>query len=226
MLSTGFTDQIYDIFRRLPPTVQVALFSATLSPDVMELTTNIMRDPLAIRWRNDALTLEGMKQFYVAVEARTPSDSDEMKLAILCDLYESLTITQSIIYCNSKRRVEWLANELSNRDFTVSAIHSDLSPQQRNLVMREFRSGTSRVLLATDLLARGVDVQGVSLVINFDVPSNRENYIHRIGRSGRFGRKGVAINLVLHREAWWLREMEQFYNTSIEEMPADFAALL
>ena len=170
-----------------------------------------------------ALTLEGIKQFYVAVEARTPSDSYEMKLAILCDLYESLTITQSIIYCNSKRRVEWLAN--TNRDFTVSAIHSDLSPQQRNLVMREFRSGTSRVLLATDLLANGVDVQ-VSVVINFDVPSNRENYIHRIGRSGRLGRKGVAINLVLHREAWWLREMEQFYNTSIEEMPADFAALL
>ena len=226
MLSTGFTDQIYDIFRPLPPTVQVAQFSATLPSDVRELTTHFMRDPLAIRVRNDALTLAGIKQFYVAVEARTPSDSDEMKLAILCDLYESLTITQSIIYCNSKRRVEWLANELSNRDFTVSAIHSDLSPQQRNLVMREFRSGTSRVLLATDLLARGVDVQGVSLVINFDVPSNRENYIHRIGRSGRFGRKGVAINLVLHREAWWLREMEQFYNTSIEEMPADFAALL
>lgn len=226
MLQGGFTDQIYNIFRRLPTTVQVALFSATLPLGVLELTTQFMRDPLTIRVRNESLTLAGIKQFYVAVEGHTPAGSDEVKLAILCDLYESLTITQSIIYLSSRRRVEWLANELSNRDFTVSALHSDLSPQQRNFVMREFRSGSSRILLATDLLARGIDIQQVSLVINFDVPGNSETYIHRIGRSGRFGRKGVAINLVSRADSWRLQEIEKFYDTSIAEMPADFASLI
>ena len=226
MLQGGFADQIYNIFRRLPTTVQVALFSATLPLGVLELTTQFMRDPLTIRVRNESLTLAGIKQFYVAVEGHTPAGSDEVKLAILCDLYESLTITQSIIYLSSRRRVEWLANELSNRDFTVSALHSDLSPQQRNFVMREFRSGSSRILLATDLLARGIDIQQVSLVINFDVPGNSETYIHRIGRSGRFGRKGVAINLVSRADSWRLQEIEKFYDTSIAEMPADFASLI
>jgi translation initiation factor 4A len=226
MLQGGFTDQIYNIFRRLPAAVQVALFSATLPLGVLELTTQFMRDPLTIRVRNESLTLAGIKQFYVAVEGHTPAGSDEVKLAILCDLYESLTITQSIIYLSSRRRVEWLANELSNRDFTVSALHSDLSPQQRNFVMREFRSGSSRILLATDLLARGIDIQQVSLVINFDVPGNSETYIHRIGRSGRFGRKGVAINLVSRADSWRLQEIEKFYDTSIAEMPADFASLI
>ena len=226
MLQGGFTDQIYNIFRRLPAAVQVALFSATLPLGVLELTTQFMRDPLTIRVRNESLTLAGIKQFYVAVEGHTPAGSDEVKLAILCDLYESLTITQSIIYLSSRRRVEWLANELSNRDFTGSALHSDLSPQQRNFVMREFRSGSSRILLATDLLARGIDIQQVSLVINFDVPGNSETYIHRIGRSGRFGRKGVAINLVSRADSWRLQEIEKFYDTSIAEMPADFASLI
>jgi len=139
------------------------------------------------------------------------------------DLYETLTISQSIIYCNTRRGAEQLAREMEKRDFTVSLMHADLEHDERQLVMREFRSGSSRVLISTDLLARGIDVQQVSLVVNYDLPKSIESYLHRIGRSGRFGRKGVAINFATSRDASRLREIERHYNTQIEELPADIA---
>merc|ERR1712166_98364 len=190
MLSRGFKDQIYDVFKFLPEKVQVALFSATMPMDVLEVTQRFMRDPVRILVKRDELMLEGIKQFYIAVE------QEEWKLDTLCDLYETLTITQAIIYCNTRRKVDWLTEKMQSRDFTVSAMHGDIDQRERDLIMREFRSGSSRVLITTDLLARGIDVQQVSLVINYHLPTNRENYIHRIGRSGRFGRKGVAINFL------------------------------
>merc|ERR1711935_515142 len=220
MLSRGFTDQIYGIFKKLPETVQVGLFSATMPEEVLEMTGKFMNDPKRILVKRDELTLEGIKQFYVAVER------EEWKLDTLCDLYETLTITQAIIYCNARRKVDWLTDKMSQRDFTVSAMHGEMNQTERELIMTEFRSGSSRVLVSTDLLARGIDVYQVSLVINYDLPSNRENYIHRIGRSGRFGRKGVAINFVTNEDVGILREIETFYNTKIEEMPMDVADLM
>merc|ERR1712178_182083 len=181
------------------------------------MTKKFMRDPVRILVKRDELTLEGIQQFYVAVE------QEEWKLETLCDLYETMTVTQSIIYCNTRRKVDMLENEMSKRDFTVSVIHADLDQESRNLVMRQFRSGSSRVLISTDLLARGIDVQQVSLVINYDLPQKVENYLHRIGRSGRFGRKGVAINFVTDREVRSMREIEKHYETQIEELPADIA---
>jgi len=186
MLSRGFTEQIYDIFQLLPQSTQVVLLSATMPQDVLEVTTKFMRDPVRILVKKDELTLEGIKQFYIAVE------KEEWKLDTLSDLYETVTITQAVIFCNTRKKVDWLTDRLTARDFTVSAMHGDMDQAQRDLIMKEFRSGSSRVLIATDLLARGIDVQQVSLVINYDLPANRENYIHRIGRGGRFGRKGVA----------------------------------
>merc|ERR1712166_867706 len=180
MLSRGFRDEIYNIFKYLPETVQVCLFSATMPLEVMEVTKRFMRDPVRILVKRDELTLEGIKQFYIAV------DREDWKLDTLCDLYETLTITQAIIYCNTRRKVDWLRDQMQERDFTVSCMHGDMDQRERDIIMREFRSGSSRVLITTDLLARGIDVQQVSLVINFDLPTNRENYIHRIGRSGRF----------------------------------------
>jgi len=179
-----------------------------------------MNDPKRILVKRDELTLEGIKQFYVAVER------EEWKLDTLCDLYETLTITQAIIYCNARRKVDWLTEQLHSRDFTVSALHGDMDQKERELIMKEFRSGSSRVLITTDLLARGIDVQQVSLVINYDLPKDRENYIHRIGRSGRFGRKGVAINFIVQDDVRVLRDIEQFYNTQIEEMPMNVADLI
>jgi len=220
MLSRGFKDQIYDIFQHLPPKVQVCLFSATMPPEILDISNKFMRDPVRILVKKDELTLEGIKQFYVAV------DKEEWKFETLCDLYETLTITQAIIYCNTRRKVDWLTDKMGQRDFTVSSMHGDMTGQERELIMKEFRSGSSRVLITTDLLARGIDVQQVSLVINYDLPANRENYIHRIGRSGRFGRKGVAINFVTVDDTRAMRELEVHYNTQIEEMPMNVADLI
>jgi translation initiation factor 4A len=220
MLSRGFKDQIYDIFQFLPNNVQVCLFSATIPEEILDISQRFMRTPIRILVKKEELTLEGIKQFYIAVE------KEDWKLETLCDLYETLTITQAIIYCNTRRKVDWLTDKMTQRDFTVSSMHGDMQPGERELIMKEFRSGSSRVLITTDLLARGIDVQQVSLVINYDLPANRENYLHRIGRSGRFGRKGVAINFVTTEDVRALRELEAFYNTQIEEMPMNVADLL
>jgi len=220
MLSRGFKDQIYDIFKTMPPNVQVCLFSATMPPEILDMTTKFMRDAVRILVKKDELTLEGIRQFYVAIE------KEEWKLDTLCDLYETLTITQAIIYCNTRRKVDFLADQMSKRDFTVSTMHAEMDQKERDLVMREFRSGSSRVLISTDLLARGIDVQQVSLVINFDLPSNLENYLHRIGRSGRFGRKGVAINFVTNNDVRVMKDIEKYYHTQIEEMPMDIADMI
>jgi len=220
MLSKGFKDQIYDIFQVLPAKVQVGLFSATMPPEALEITRRFMNNPVRILVKRDELTLEGIKQFYIAV------DREEWKLDTLCDLYDTLNITQAVIFCNTRRKVDWLTDKMRAREFTVSSTHGDVGQKERDIILNEFRTGSSRVLITTDLLARGIDVQQVSLVINYDLPRNLENYIHRIGRSGRFGRKGVAINFVTGEDVRTLRELEAFYNTTIDEMPAHVADLI
>jgi translation initiation factor 4A len=247
MLSRGFKEQIYDVFKYMPEHVQSAIFSATMPLDVLEVTQKFMRDPVRILVKKDQLTLEGIKQFFIAI------DREEWKFDTLCDLYQTLTITQAIIYCNTRRKVDWLTEKMIGKDFTVSSMHGDLDQRERETILAEFRSGTlslfvfgtafcsnhfvlavfmdistgsSRVLITTDLLARGIDVQQVSLVINYDMPSNRESYIHRIGRSGRFGRKGVAVNFIVKSDVKYMRDIEQFYDTQIEEMPENIADLL
>ncbi|VAI43677.1 unnamed protein product [Triticum turgidum subsp. durum] len=211
---------IYDIFQLLPSKIQVGVFSATMPPEALEITRKFMNKPVRILVKRDELTLEGIKQFYVNVE------KEEWKLDTLCDLYETLAITQSVIFVNTRRKVDWLTDKMRGRDHTVSATHGDMDQNTRDIIMREFRSGSSRVLITTDLLARGIDVQQVSLVINYDLPTQPENYLHRIGRSGRFGRKGVAINFVTREDERMLFDIQKFYNVVIEELPANVADLL
>ncbi|VFV22387.1 eukaryotic initiation factor 4a-iii [Lynx pardinus] len=170
--------------------------------------------------RADELTLEGIKQFFVAVER------EEWKFDTLCDLYDTLTITQAVIFCNTKRKVDWLTEKMREANFTVSSMHGDMPQKERESIMKEFRSGASRVLISTDVWARGLDVPQVSLIINYDLPNNRELYIHRIGRSGRYGRKGVAINFVKNDDIRILRDIEQYYSTQIDEMPMNVADLI
>ena len=215
LLSTGFLPQFQTLISIIPETSQVCLFSATLPEKCLELTSKFMNDPLQILIKKDQLTLEGIKQFYVNVE------KDEWKLGTLIDLYGHINTSQSIIYVNTKVKAKWLHSSLVSENFTASVIHSELSQNERTEIMSQFRSGNSRVLISTDLLARGIDIQQVSVVINFDVPNDRENYIHRIGRSGRFGRKGIAINFVTSRDYSKLKEIQEFYHTFIEEMPVD-----
>lgn len=219
MLSRGFKEQIYDIFTVLPSNAQVGLFSATMPPEALDITQKFMHSPVRILVKKDELTLEGIKQFYVHVE------KEDWKFETLCDLYDSFDIVQAVIFCNTRRRVDELTDRMRAKEFTVSSTHGDIGQKERDVILTEFRTGSSRVLITTDLLARGIDVQQVSLVINYDLPRNLENYIHRIGRSGRFGRKGVAINFVTSDDVRVLRELEQFYNTQIDEMPASVADL-
>lgn len=220
MLNKGFHEQIYDIYRYLPPSTQVVLVSATLPHDILEMTHKFMSDPCRILVKRDELTLDGIKQFFVAVER------EEWKFDTLCDLYDTLTITQAVIFCNTKRKVEWLAEKMRDNNFTVSNMHGDLPQRERCQIMAEFRAGESRVLITTDVWARGLDVPQVSLIINYDLPNNRELYIHRIGRSGRYGRKGVSINFVKNEDIRILRDIEQYYSTQIDEMPMNVADLI
>jgi len=220
MLSRGFKEQIYEVFKTMPENAQVVLLSATMPTDVLEVAKKFMREPVKILVKKEELTLEGIRQFYVNVE------KEDWKLDTLCDLYEHLTITQAVIFCNTRRKVDYLTQNMVSRNYPISSMHGDMDQKERSAIMHEFRSGSTRVLITTDLLARGIDVQQVSLVINFDLPTNRENYIHRIGRGGRFGRKGVAINFITEDDRRTLKELESFYNTNIEEMPMNVADLL
>lgn len=220
MLSQGFKEQIYDIYRYLPDNLQVILVSATLPHEVLEISTNFMKNPVRILVKRDELTLEGIKQFFVAVE------KDDWKFDTLCDLYDTLAITQAVIFCNTRKRVDLLTEKMREANFTVASMHGDMPQSERDTIMQSFRSGENRVLITTDIWARGIDVSQVSLVINYDLPNNRELYIHRIGRSGRFGRKGVAINFVKDEDISILRDIEQFYSTQIDEMPMNVGELI
>lgn len=219
MLSHGFQNQIKTMITSIPKEAQICLFSATMPNEMLELTEQFIAKPYSILVKNEELTLEGIRQYYIYV------DKEQYKYSVLFDLYLTITVTQSIIYCNTRKRVEKLKYDIENDNYTASCIHSDMSGKERSQIMKEFISGSSRLLISTDLLARGIDIQQVSLVINYDLPKNNENYIHRIGRSGRFGRKGVAINFITRNDINQLHSIEKFYNTKIEELPADIQNL-
>jgi len=216
MLSYDFKDQLYEIIKLLRSDVQIVLISATMPNSVLELSNKFMRDPLRILLKNEDLTLEGIKQYYIAL------DTEDNKFLALCDLYDTISVSQCIIYCNRKQKVDALMNMLTKENFVVSAIHGDMKSYERSCIMNQFRSGESRILITTDLLSRGIDIQQVSMVINFDIPSDIASYIHRIGRSGRYGRKGIAINFITKYDIPVIKEIESFYHTSITELPTDF----
>jgi len=220
MLSKGHKDRIYDIYTQLPRECQFCLFSATIPNDCLDLTKKFMKNPLRILVKKEDLTLEGIRQFYINCE------KESWKFETLIDLYDTLNIAQSVIFCNTKSKVEWLKEQLTNRNFPISATHGDLPPKERKDILSDFRKGVTRILISTDLLARGIDVHGVSLVINYELPQNFEQYLHRIGRSGRFGRKGVAINLISEFDMDLINQIQKHYATVIEEMPSHISDLL
>lgn len=215
MLSQGFKEQVYDIFQFLGESVQIALFSATMPPVVHSLTEKFMRDPVEILVKSEMLTLEGIQQYYVAL------DDDEQKYGTLKDLYAMLSLSQCIVYCNSVRRVQDLYDAMRADDFPVCQMHSGMEREERQQSYTDFSSGKTRVLISSNVTARGIDVQQVSTVINFDIPRDVETYLHRIGRSGRWGRKGMGVNFVTRRDTRRMREIEQHYSTSITELPAN-----
>jgi len=217
MLSAGFKDQIYKIFQYMNNEIQIGLFSATVPESLDQLTEKFMRNPMKILVKADQLTLQGIAQYYIKL------DSDEHKYSTVKDLFEGLTIPQAIIYCNSTRRVDDLEEAMVQDNFPVKKIHGKMEESERKEVHQDFKNGGCRVLITSDLFARGIDVQQVSIVINFDVPKSEHTYLHRIGRSGRWGRKGIAINFVTRHDGAKLKHFEEYYNTEIIEMPGDWS---
>ena len=216
MLSSGFKEQIYNIFQFLGTNIQICLFSATLPNEIQSLTEKFLREPIKILVKTEQVTLEGIRQFYVAIE------NDNQKYDTLKDLFEQISVSQCIIYCNSIKRVTDLCEALQKDNFPVGCIHSGMEKEDRQKSYDDFIKGGSRVLISSNLTARGIDVQQVSTVINFDVPNDIHTYIHRIGRSGRWGRKGMGINFITRRDVRKIKEIEEYYETQIEELPSKF----
>lgn len=214
MLEARFREQVHCILSLgWPTTTQVALLSATMTPDVVAVAKSLLRDPVEILLEPEEVSLEGIKQWFVEVPR------EDHKLDTLCDLYDHLSIQQATIFVNTRQKAEWLADQMKRRGFDLNYIHGDMDVADRKFRMTEFRDGKCRVLISTDLLARGIDVQQISIVINYELPLQRENYIHRIGRSGRFGRKGASINLITERERRAQDEIETYYEKKILPLP-------
>lgn len=220
MLSQGFKDQIYKIFQYMPANIQVGLFSATIPSELSMLTEKFMNNPIRILVKAELLTLQGIAQYFIRL------DGDEQKFSTIKDLFGGLTISQAIIYCNSTRRVDDLHEAMDNAGFPVKKIHGKMDGEERKKINKDFRAGACRVLITSDLFARGIDVQQVSIVINFDVPKSEHTYLHRIGRSGRWGRKGVAINFITKHDGARIKHFQEYYSTEIIEMPSDFTSHL
>ena len=220
ILSRGFMETIYQIIRYLPPNAQILLFSATIPSEVLSLTDKFMTNPEKILVNKEELTLEGIAQFYINCNIY------KWKYDVLYELYDSISINQCIIYINTKSTLINLAERLQSDNYPISYIHGELSSEIRKKNLEDFKNGQTRILLSTDLLSRGIDIQQLSLVINFDLPKNKETYIHRIGRSGRYGRKGISINFICNNEIDKLDELKKYYNTKIEEMPENISEFI
>ena len=213
MLSSGFKEQVYQILQFLRDDVAVSLFSATMPEELHELTKKFMREPMKILVKNDMLTLEGISQYYIALE------NDNDKFITIKDLFGMISSSQAIIYCNSLKRVSDLYNAMIQDEFPVCCIHSGMDKQSREEAYTNFKNGKYRVLISSNVTARGIDIQQVSTVINFDIPKNVNTYLHRIGRSGRWGRKGIAINFVTKYDIHLMKGVENTFHTQIDELP-------
>ena len=220
MLSSGFVLQVQKIFTRLDDLVQIALFSATLTKDVKKITEDLMKpDAVKIYIPTHEQTLDGIPQYYVKL-------NEKEKFDVIMDLYDKLTLSTTIIFCNSIRTVDWLSNNLNQRDFSTSTIHGGMTQTEREDKLLKLRKGDTRILITTDILSRGIDVQQLSMVVNYDLPYEPETYIHRIGRCGRFGRKGLAINLVNPKDYDKLGFIESHYQTTLNELPSNIETLI
>jgi translation initiation factor 4A len=215
----NFIDQIKQIISLLNKDTQICLFSATMNKEFFEITEHFMRDPLKILLRTEEITLEGIKQYYIEI-------NEANKVSVILDLYQLLNISKCIIYCNSKSGVDKLHKILTEENHMCSIIHGDMSTVDRKDAMDQFRRNKSNVLISTDLIGRGIDIQQLSTVINYDIPRNIDSYIHRIGRSGRHGRKGVAINLVTERDMRQIDFIRTHYSTQIEPLPENVEEIL
>lgn len=217
---TGFIDQIKIIINNISKDTQIVITSATLKYNTLDITEKFMNDPLKIIVKNNELTLDGISQFYVLL------NSDNVKLDCLMDIYSSICVSSTIIFCNSKKKAQWITEQLKIKNFAVKCIHGDIEQKEREMIYKDFQRGVFRIIISTDIWSRGIDVNSVGFVVNFDLPFKKESYIHRIGRSGRYGKKGVAINFINDKEYNNLKKIEEYYSTQILEMPINIESYL
>ncbi|KAF9448303.1 P-loop containing nucleoside triphosphate hydrolase protein [Macrolepiota fuliginosa MF-IS2] len=210
MFSRSFKSQTHEVLKGLPKDTQLVL-CAPSSQNIVKLAGTFLSDPVCISVKDESI-LEGIKHLYVTVEG------EGRKFDAICDLY--VTIRQAVIFCNSRKKVDWLVEKMLSRKFAVSAMHGQIEQKQRESSMNDFRSGTARVLITTD--PRGIDVQQIPLVINYDLPTECEIYVRRVTCGGR--RKGIAVNLVIKKNMTILQDIEQFCSIKIAEMPPANAA--
>ena len=218
ILTDGINDKLNFIFEKIPSGIQSILISATLNTNVFTVSKKLLHDPIKILLKNSEVAVELISQFYIEV------DSEDLKFDTLLDLYGITSTSQTIIFCNTIRKVDWLKENLEKNNFTITCIHSKMNQIERDKIVKDFRDGKTRLLLTTDLLARGIDIPDVNLVVNYDLSPNKETYIHRIGRCGRFGKKGVSISMVKiddQSDIKNLQKMKQIYKIDIKEMPED-----
>jgi len=213
LLSAEFQPVLEQIISLCDPNHQICLFSATFPVTVKSFCQKFVPNPYSINLM-DELTLRGITQFYAYVEER-------QKVHCLNTLFSKLEINQSIIFCNSVNRVELLAKKITELGYSCYYIHAKMQQANRNRVFHEFRNGATRHLVTSDLFTRGIDIQSVNVVINFDFPKNSETYLHRIGRSGRFGHLGLSVNLITYEDRHSLRRVEQELGTEIRPIPAN-----
>ena len=210
MLSSGFKDQIKTIFSYFNEDVQTAIFSATIPREVINITSQFMNNPVHLTIKAQDLTLEGIKQYFVAAK------DDQNKYEQLRELFNRIDNTQSIIFVNGINRVNSLHEAMEKDGFQTCKIHSSLTKEDRLNALKEIKNGACNILISSDLTARGIDIQQISLVINFDIPRDIHTYLHRIGRSGRWGRKGAAINLVTRKDINQMKYIENHYKINIK----------
>ncbi len=216
LLNEGLNDKLKFIFEKCSDGIQCCMISATYPPIVFQIAKKIMHDPVKILLKNSEVSVHLISQFYVNVE------KEEQKFDTLLDLYSLVSTSQAIIFCNSVEKVDWLKENLESNNFMITCIHGKMTQKERETIIGEFREGKTRILLTTDLLARGIDIPLVNLVINYDLPPSKENYIHRIGRCGRFDKKGVAITLVKMDDPTdnkLFGKLKNFYKMNINELP-------
>lgn len=217
MLDMGFIEDIEEILERTPEGRQTLLFSATMPAPIRKLAERFMKDPQTIGIKSKSMTVSGTEQAYYEVP-------EKHKFEVLCRLLDVQLPALAIVFVRTKRRVDELTKALGERGYPAEGIHGDLAQSKRDSVMRGFKEGTTEVLVATDVAARGLDISGVTHVYNLDIPQDPDSYVHRIGRTGRAGKKGTAITFVTPREMGLLRFIEKITRHSIERRPIPSAA--
>jgi translation initiation factor 4A len=215
LLGSDFLQQIYVVIKKLPKTSQIALFSATFLPETLELTSKFMNNPVRILVEREKVSVDLIKNFFVDI------GREEHKYAVLVELYQKVSVCQAVIFVNSIRKAIDVSERLRYDGHAVGTIHAKLNDVERNDVLKNFRKTQTRILVATDIISRGIDVQQVGLVVNYDVPFEAEHYIHRVGRSGRYGKLGVAITLTTnhHMDYTRMENIESTYSIRFSPLP-------